>query len=101
MDLSTTRFRMGWWLSTTWGATADQWDATLRTDVERITKKDLGRNAKNLNYFDTLVLVSTTGELDLDDSQKTDMMSFIKDDGKRLRAFMRSTPTTNGPNTAR
>jgi type 1 glutamine amidotransferase len=58
------------------------WDATLRTDTELITKKDLGRNAKNLDYFDALVFVSTTGELDLDDSQKADMMSFIKNDGK-------------------
>ncbi|MGA8270861.1 MAG: ThuA domain-containing protein [Candidatus Sulfotelmatobacter sp.] len=58
------------------------WDATLRTDTELITKKDLGRNAKNLEYFDALVFVSTTGELDLDDSQKKDMMAFIKDDGK-------------------
>lgn len=58
------------------------WDTTLRTDTELITKKDIGRNAKNLNYFDALVFVSTTDELDLDDSQKQDMMSFIKDDGK-------------------
>jgi type 1 glutamine amidotransferase len=58
------------------------WDTTLRTDTELITKKSLERNAKNLNYFDALVFVSTTGELDLDDSQKQDMMSFIKDDGK-------------------
>jgi uncharacterized protein len=58
------------------------WDATLRTDTELITKKDLGRNTKNLNYFDALIFLSTTGELDLDDSQKKDMMSFIKDDGK-------------------
>lgn len=58
------------------------WDATLRTDVELITKKDLSRNAKTLDYFDALVFVSTTGELDLDDSQKKDMMAFIKDDGK-------------------
>jgi type 1 glutamine amidotransferase len=56
------------------------WDATLRTDTKLITKKDLGR--KNLDHFDALVFVSTTGELDLDDSQKQDMMSFIKDDGK-------------------
>ncbi|HWO34587.1 MAG TPA: hypothetical protein VNO32_37825, partial [Candidatus Acidoferrum sp.] len=54
------------------------WDATLRTDTELITKKDLGRNAKNLDHFDALVFVSTTGELDLDDSQKKDMMSFIQ-----------------------
>jgi uncharacterized protein len=58
------------------------WEAVLRTDTELITKKNLGRNAKNLDYFDALVFVSTTGELDLDDSQKQDMMSFIKDDGK-------------------
>jgi hypothetical protein len=47
-----------------------------------LTKKDLGRNAKNLNYFDVIVFASTTGELDMDASQKKDMMSFIKDDGK-------------------
>lgn len=58
------------------------WETTLRTDVELITKKDLGRNAKNLGYFDAIVFLSTTGELDLDDTQKKDMMSFIKDDGK-------------------
>lgn len=59
------------------------WEAMLRTDTELITKKDLGgRNTKNLDYFDALVFVSTTGELDLDDGQKKDMMSFIKDDGK-------------------
>ena len=58
------------------------WDTMMRTDTELITKKDIGRNAKNLNYFDALVFVSTTDELDLDDSQKQDMMSFIKDDGK-------------------
>ena len=59
------------------------WDVTLRTDTELLTKKDLGgRNAKNLDYFDALVFVSTTGELDLDDGQKKDVLSFIKDDGK-------------------
>jgi uncharacterized protein len=58
------------------------WDTMLRTDTELITKKDLKMNGKNLNYFDALVFVSTTEELDLDDSQKQDMMSFIKDDGK-------------------
>jgi type 1 glutamine amidotransferase len=64
------------------GRESGLWDATLRTDVGLITKKKLERNAKNLDYFDALVFVSTTGELDLDDSQKQDMMSFIKDDGK-------------------
>lgn len=62
------------------------WDATLRTDTELITKKDLNTprsfNRKNLNYFDALVFASTTGELDLSDDQKRDMMSFIHEDGK-------------------
>jgi uncharacterized protein len=58
------------------------WDTEFRTDTELLTKKDLGRNAKNLNYFDVLIFASTTGELDMDDSQKADMLSFIHDDGK-------------------
>jgi uncharacterized protein len=64
------------------GRESGLWDATLRTDCELITKKNLARNARNLDYFDALVFVSTTGELDLGDDQKKDMMSFIKDDGK-------------------
>src|SRR5215831_20231772 len=64
------------------GRESGLWEAMLRTDVELITKKDLGRNGKNLDYFDAIVFVSTTGELDLDDGQKKDMMSFIKDEGK-------------------
>jgi uncharacterized protein len=65
------------------GQQSGLWDAELRTDTELLTKKDLGhRNAKNLNYFDALVFCSTTGELDMDQSQKADMISFIHDDGK-------------------
>jgi uncharacterized protein len=64
------------------GQESGLWDATLRTDAELLTKKDLGRNAKNLNYFDLIVFASTTGELDMDADQKRDMMSFIHDDGK-------------------
>ena len=59
------------------------WETTLRTDTENITKKNPDKgNFKNLNYFDALVFASTTGELDLTDDQKSDMMSFIKEDGK-------------------
>jgi hypothetical protein len=64
------------------GRDSGLWDAMLRTDVGPITKKPLEKNAKNLDYFDAIVFVSTTGELDLDDSQKKDMLSFIHDDGK-------------------
>jgi type 1 glutamine amidotransferase len=54
----------------------------LRTDTELLTKKELKANAKNLNYFDAVIFASTTGELDMDASQKQDLMSFIKEDGK-------------------
>lgn len=64
------------------GRESGLWETMLRTDTELITKKEMKVNTKNLNYFDALVFVSTTGELDLDDSQKADMMSFIKEDGK-------------------
>jgi type 1 glutamine amidotransferase len=58
------------------------WDTELRTDTELLTKKDLKRNAKTLDYFDAVVFASTTGELDLDDSQKKDFLSFVHDEGK-------------------
>ena len=58
------------------------WDAEIRTDTKLITKKKLDKNAKNLDYFDALVFASTTGELDLSEDQKKDMLAFIKDDGK-------------------
>jgi type 1 glutamine amidotransferase len=64
------------------GKESGLWDTTMRTDTKLLTKKELVRNAKNLNYFDLIVFASTSGELDMDASQKADMMSFIKDDGK-------------------
>ena len=64
------------------GKESGLWDTMLRTDTELLTKKDLKNNAKNLNYFDAVVFASTTGELDMDASQKQDLMSFIKEDGK-------------------
>ncbi|MDQ2843562.1 MAG: ThuA domain-containing protein [Acidobacteriota bacterium] len=72
-------------MATIWrmGHDTKLWDATLRTDTELITKKDIkDRNRKDLNDFDALIFASTTGELDLTEDQKTDMMSFIKEDGK-------------------
>jgi type 1 glutamine amidotransferase len=64
------------------GKQSGLWDTMLRTDTELLTKKKLGNNSKNLDYFDAIVFTSTTGELDMDDSQKTDMISAIKEDGK-------------------
>ena len=66
----------------TMGKESGLWDTMMRTDTELLTKKDLQRNTKNLSYFDAVIFASTTGELDLDDSQKQDLMSFIKQDGK-------------------
>jgi hypothetical protein len=57
------------------------WDTTIRTDTEALTKKKLEYNAKNLNDFDA-VLFYTGGTLEMDDQQKKDFLSFIRDDGK-------------------
>jgi uncharacterized protein len=58
------------------------WDTYIRTDSELITKGKVGPNGKNLDDFNALVFASTTGELDLTDQQKKDMLAFIHDDGK-------------------
>jgi len=57
------------------------WDTHIRTDTEPLTKKKLEYNAKNLNDFDA-VLFYTGGTLAMDDQQKADFLSFIRDDGK-------------------
>src|SRR4051812_1735475 len=57
------------------------WDTYIKTDTQLITKKKLEGNAKNLDYFDA-VYFYTTGELPLDESQKADLLSFVRDDGK-------------------
>ena len=57
------------------------WDTVIRTDTEPLTKKKLEYNARNLNDFDA-VLFYTGGTLEMDDQQKADFLSFIRDDGK-------------------
>lgn len=71
-------------MATIWkmGHDTGMWEAYLRTDYELITKKDIGRNAKNLSKFDALVFASSTGEMALDDDQKKDLLSYVHDDGK-------------------
>lgn len=70
-------------LGTLWklGNDTGLWETYIRTDTQLITKKKLGMNAKNLDYFDA-VYFYTTGELDMDDEQKAALISFVKDDGK-------------------
>ena len=64
------------------GRQSGLWDTVLRTDTRLLTKKELGSNARNLDYFDAIVFTSTTGEMDMDAGQKQDMLAFIRDDGK-------------------
>ena len=70
-------------LATIWklGLETGLWDTYIRTDTQLLTKKKLTSNAKNLDFFDAVVFY-TTGELDLDEQQKADFLSFIRDDGK-------------------
>src|SRR5215472_1372835 len=63
------------------GRQSGLWTTTIRTDTEVLTKKKLEYNAKNLNDFDA-VLFYTGGELPMDASQKADLLSCIRDDGK-------------------
>lgn len=65
-----------------WGHETGLWDAYLRTDTELLTKKKLASNAKTLPDFDAVVFASPTGEMDLDDQQKADLLSFVHDDGR-------------------
>jgi type 1 glutamine amidotransferase len=65
----------------------------IRTDSQLITKASIERhdprtpelsaniNAKNLDYFDAIFFMGT-GEGDLTDGQKTDLLAFVHDDGK-------------------
>ncbi len=71
-------------MATIWqmGHETGLWEAYLRTDYQLITKGKAGINAKNLDAFDALVFVNTTGAMTLDDGQKRDLLSFVHDDGK-------------------
>ncbi len=57
------------------------WETYFRTDCAAITKKPLKYGAKNLNDFDAVAFF-TDGDLDMDASQKADLLSFVRDDGK-------------------
>lgn len=64
------------------GKETGMWDAYLRTDYQWITKAPVKANAKNLDAFDALVFVNTTGAMTLSDSQKSDLLAFVRDEGK-------------------
>lgn len=64
------------------GQESGLFDTYIRTDSQLLTKQKIeAGNAKNLNFFDAVIFY-TTGELDLDEQQKKDFISFVHDDGK-------------------
>src|SRR5690606_7216265 len=69
-----------------WGKDTGLWDTYIRTDVQLITKKPLKGNAKNLDSFDAVAFY-TTGELPLDEEQRSDLLKFVRDEGKGFIAM--------------
>src|SRR4051812_31812176 len=67
------------------GRESGEWDTTLRTDTEPLTKKKLEYNAKNLNDFDAIVFY-TGGTLEMDEERNASLLQFVKEDGKGLVA---------------
>ena len=63
------------------GRESGLFDVRFHTDTELITKKDIGGNKKNLDWFDA-VMFYTQGDPPLTDEQKADFMEFVKVDGK-------------------
>src|SRR3954453_3108900 len=63
------------------GRTSGLWDTDFRTDCTAITKKPLKWGARNLDAYDAVAFF-TDGDLDMDDSQKADLISFVREDGK-------------------
>ncbi len=71
-------------MATFWqiGQESNVFDVEIKTDLEWITKKALPPVRRNLDYFDALVFVNTTGEFPLTDEQKKDLLAFVHDEGK-------------------
>jgi type 1 glutamine amidotransferase len=63
------------------GRRSHLWETFFRTDCAAITKKPRKWGAKNLDAFDAVAFF-TDGDLDMDDAQKADLLSFVRDDGK-------------------
>ena len=64
------------------GKESGLWVCFIRTDYAWLTKGDTGPNGKNLTRFDALVFVNTTGEMELSDAQKKELLSYVHDEGK-------------------
>jgi type 1 glutamine amidotransferase len=65
------------------GRESGAFDTYIRTDSQLITKQPVpapARNTRNLNYFDAIFYMGTGDSLN--EPQKKDLISFIKEDGK-------------------
>ena len=68
------------------GRESGLYDTYIRTDSQWITKQVVpppARNARNLDYFDAVFFLGS-GEGTLSPRQKTDLLSYVHDDGKGL-----------------
>ncbi|MFO0959854.1 MAG: ThuA domain-containing protein [Isosphaeraceae bacterium] len=77
------------------GRTSGLWDTDFRTDCTAITKNPLKWGARNLDAYDAVAFF-TDGNLDMDDSQKADLLSFVRDDGKGFIGIHSATITFVG-----
>ncbi len=65
------------------GRESGLFDVDIRTDTKWITKGNAGPGeSRNLNWYDAVFAVNTTGAWPLDDQQKKDFISFVHEDGK-------------------
>jgi type 1 glutamine amidotransferase len=74
------------------GQQSGGWDTTFRTDCTPVTKKPLKWGARNLDGYDAVVFF-TDGDLDMDDAQKADLLSFVREDGKGFLGIHSATIT--------
>lgn len=58
-------------------------DVRFRTDFELVARGKLKGNRKGLDHFDA-VMFYTQGDLDLTEQQRSDLMRFVKEDGKAI-----------------
>lgn len=84
-------------LATLWklGVESGLWETYIRTDTQLITQKKLEANAKNLDYFDAVAFY-TSGELKLDEEQKTALLDFVRREGKGFIAIHSASDTLYG-----
>ena len=63
------------------GIQSGLFETYIRTETQLVTKAKLENNAKNLDFFDAVWFMGT-GNGDLNDQQKKDLLAFVHDDGK-------------------